>query len=345
MTTNEHKITSDSDHATPDHTSNEHPGRDIGGGLPVIQQWAKYTLDAQGPRAWDVIFKKSACLSCAWGTGGQKGGFKNELDEGLQRCAKSMEAIKAELMPGVEPQFFEQQSIEQLQQLTSREADRLGRLTVPLILRRGQSHYERISWNEVYDLVAAEFRKPAERVASYSSGRSSNEAAFLLQLMMRALGTNNLADCSDLCHRPSSIALKEVFGTGTSMVSLESLRQSDCVMLLGSNAPANHPRLLNELIKLRDRGGKVIVVNPVREIGLVKFGSPAFPLTSLVPGSDIATLFLQPIPGSDLALLVGIQKSLVERGLIDKSFLQSHTENWEAVVEQVQTTSWEDITS
>lgn len=331
--------------SSSDHTSDEHPGRDIGGGLPVIKQWAKYTLDAQGPRAWDVIFKKSACLSCAWGTGGQKGGFRNELDEGLQRCAKSMEAIKAELMPGVEPQFFERHSISELQQLTSREADRLGRLTVPLILRAGQSHYEQISWEEVYDLVAAECRKPADRVASYSSGRSSNEAAFLLQLMMRALGTNNLADCSDLCHRPSSVALKAVFGTGTSMVSLDSLRQSDCVMLLGSNAPANHPRLLNELIKLRDRGGKVIVVNPVKEVGLVKFGSPAFPVTSLLPGSDIATLFLQPIPGSDLALLMGIQKSLVARGLIDRPFLQAHTENWEAVVEQVQETSWDEITT
>ncbi|MGF1535284.1 MAG: FdhF/YdeP family oxidoreductase [Elainellaceae cyanobacterium] len=328
-----------------EHTSSEHPGRDIGGGLPVIQQWAKYTLDAQGPKAWEVIFKKSACLSCAWGTGGQKGGFRNELNEGLQRCAKSMEAIKAELDPGVESLFFERQPIHALQKLTSQEADRLGRLTVPMVLRAGQAHYQRIGWDEVYDIVTAAFRKPAERVASYSSGRSSNEAAFLLQLMMRALGTNNLADCSDLCHRPSSVALKEVFGTGTSMVSLESLRQSDCVVLLGSNAPANHPRLLNELIKLRDRGGKVIVVNPVKEVGLVKFGSPAFPVRSLVPGSDIANLFLQPVPGSDLALLVGIQKSLVARDLIDLPFLQAHTENWEAVIEQVQATSWETITN
>lgn len=327
-----------------DRASDQHPGRDIGGGLPVIQQWAKYTLDVQGPKAWEVIFKKSACLSCAWGTGGQTGGFRNELGEGLQRCAKSMEAIKAELESSLEPLFFEEQPVSELQKLTSQEADGLGRLTVPMVLRQGQHHYQRISWDEVYDLVAEAFRRPAERVASYSSGRSSNEAAFLLQLMIRALGTNNLADCSDLCHRPSSVALKEVFGTGTSMVSLKSLRQADCVMLLGSNAPANHPRLLNELIKLRDRGGKVIVVNPVKEVGLVKFGSPAFPVKSLVPGSDIANLFLQPLPGSDLALLVGIQKSLVERNLIDRPFLQAHTENWEAVIEQAKATSWEEIT-
>ena len=109
--------------------------------------------------------------------------------------------------------------------------------------------------------------------------------------------------------------MNQVFGTGTSQVSLESLRQADCVVLVGSNAPANHPRLMNELIELRDRGGKVIAINPVKEVGLVKFGSPAHPLR-LVQGEEIASLFLQPIPGSDLALFVGIQKVLLERGWV-----------------------------
>lgn len=321
----------------------DHPGVAIGGGLPVIQQWVDYTLTPSGPKVWETLFKKSACLSCAWGAGGQKGGFSNELEEPLQRCAKSVEAIQSELQPAVESEFFEQQTLAQLQKLTSQEADRLGRLSTPLILRAGQSHYQRIAWDEVYDLVETAFRQPADRVASYSSGRSSNEAAFLLQLMLRAMGSNNLADCSDLCHRASSVGLKTVFGTGTSLVSLESLRQADCVMLIGSNAPANHPRLMNELIKLRDRGGTVIVINPVREVGLVKFGSPAFPLKSLMPGSEIASLFLQPIPGSDLALLVGMQKSLIDRELIDIPFLQAHAENWEAVVEQARAISWEQI--
>lgn len=318
-------------------------GLPIGGGLPVIKQWADYTLAPAGPKTWEILLKKSACLSCAWGTGGQKGGFTNELGETLQRCAKSVEAISSELQPAVRSHIFAQQSIDRLQQLTSREADRLGRLSVPLILREGKSHYERIAWDEVFDLLETAFRHSPERVASYSSGRSSNEAAFLLQLMLRALGSNNLADCSDLCHRASAVGLKAVFGTGTSLVSLESLRQSDCVVLIGSNAPANHPRLLNELIKLRDRGGTVIVINPVREVGLVKFGSPAFPLKSLLPGSDIANLFLQPIPGSDLALLVGIQKSLVERDLTDAEFLQAYAENWESIIAQARSASWENI--
>ncbi len=321
-----------------------HSGREMGGGLPVIEYWAAHTLTPKGPQIWKTLLHKSACLSCAWGTGGQKGGFTNELGEKLQRCAKSVESIVAELQPPLRAHFFEQHSSEALQQLSSMEADQLGRLSFPAILRAGSSHYERLPWEEVYDLVEAAFRQPPERVATYSSGRSSNEAAYLLQLMMRALGSNNLADCSDLCHRPSTEGLSTMFGSGTSTVSLESLKQSDCVVLIGSNAPANHPRLMNELIKLRDRQGSIIVINPVREVGLVKFGSPSFPVKSLIPGSDIANLFLQPIPGSDLAIFIGIQKSLIERELVDYGFLRSYTDHWESVIAQANHTPWQSIT-
>ena len=258
---------------------------------------------------------------------------------------KSVEAISAEIKPPVPTHFFEQHSIDELQKLTSLEADRLGRLSFPVILRFGKSHYERIGWDEIYEIALSAFRKMPERVASYSSGRSSNEAAFLLQLMIRALGSNNLADCSDLCHAPSTFALKQMFGTKTSIVSLESLKHADCVVLAGANSPYNHPRLMNELIKLRDRGGRVIVINPIMEIGLVKFGSPAFPVKSLVTGSDIASLYLQPIPGSDVALFVGIQKSLIERGMIQQEFLQAHTEDWSAIITHAQEHDWETITA
>lgn len=317
---------------------------DKGGGLPAVQYWAEHTLSPEGPKLWQTLLHKSACLSCAWGTGGQQGGFTNELGEKLQRCMKSVESISAELQPGIVPQFFEQHTLAELQQLTSLEADRLGRWSFPVILRAGKSHYERIAWEDVYQIAETAFRQPPKRVASYSSGRSSNEAAYLLQLMIRALGSNNLADCSDLCHAPSTVGLKQIFGTGTSTVSLESLKQADCVVLTGSNASYNHPRLMNELIQLRDRGGKVIIINPVMEVGLVKFGSPAFPIKSLLAGSDISSVYLQPIPGSDVALFIGLQKSLLEQGFANRDFLQASTENWQAVVEQAQTTSWDSIT-
>ncbi|MEO1145381.1 MAG: FdhF/YdeP family oxidoreductase [Cyanobacteria bacterium J06638_22] len=317
----------------------------MGGGLPLVKYWAEKTLSPKGPQIWKTLMHKSACLSCAWGTGGQKGGFVNELEEPLQRCMKSVEAIAAELQPGLAPHFFDQSTLSELQHLTSMEADRLGRLSFPVIHRAGSDRYERIGWDEIYQIAETAFKQPAERVASYSSGRSSNEAAYLLQLMIRAMGSNNLADCSDLCHAPSSVSLKTVFGTGTSLVSLESLQQADGVVLIGSNAPANHPRLMNELIKLRDRGGTVIVINPMREVGLLKFGSPAFPLSSLMQGSEIFSLFLQPIPGSDLALFMGIQKALLENGWVTFDFLKAHTDNWQTVIDQVTQTAWETITT
>jgi molybdopterin-dependent oxidoreductase alpha subunit len=316
---------------------------DVGGGLPVIEYWAEHTLSTEGIKLWKTLLHKSACLSCSWGTGGQKGGFTNEEGEKLQRCMKSVEAISAEIQPPIGNNFFDTQSIEQLQQLTSLEADKLGRWSFPVILSEGSTHYQKISWNEIYQLAKTAFKTTPEKVASYSSGRSSNEAAFLLQLMMRALGSNNLADCSDLCHAPSTFGLKQIFGTGTSMVSLKGLKEADCVVLAGSNASYNHPRLMNELIKLRQRGGKIVVINPVKERGLVKFASPAF-IKSLLTGSDIATIYLQPIPGSDVALFVGIQKSLIEQEKIDQEFLQLHTENWSEIIAYASYTPWETIT-
>ena len=315
----------------------------MGGGLPVIGYWAEKTLDLKGGLLWKTLLHKSACLSCAWGTGGQKGGFQNEDEENLQRCAKSVEAIASELMEPIPKHFFERYTISELQQLSSMEADRLGRLSFPLIKHAHSDHYERISWEQVYQIVTASFQIAPERLASYSSGRSSNEAAFLLQLLMRSLGSNNLADCSDLCHSASTVGLNQVFGSGTSMVSLADLKQSDCIVLIGSNAPANHPRLMNELIQLRDRGGKVIVINPLIEVGLVKFASPAYPIKSFLKGSEISSHYLQPISGSDTAVFLGIQKALIENNWVNYDFLQQHAEDWETVVEQVRLLEWSTI--
>jgi molybdopterin-dependent oxidoreductase alpha subunit len=317
----------------------------IGGGLPIIKYWAEHTIAPEGAKLWQTLLHKSTCLACAWGTGGQQGGFVNEDGEILQRCAKSVEAIASELQSAIPLQVFNDRTITELQQLDSQAANNLGRLSYPLIKRAGNDYYQRIEWADVYEIITRGLQQPPERVASYSSGRSSNEAAFLLQLMMRALGSNHLADCSDLCHAASTVGLKQVFGSATSMVSLEGLKQADCVVLVGSNAPANHPRLMNELIELRDRGGKIIVINPTIEVGLVKFGSPAFPVKSLLQGSEIASLYLQPIPGSDVALFVGIQKALIESDSIDLDYLRAHTDNWQEIVDRANETDWVDITT
>ncbi len=329
--------------STPSETTIASAQPEMGGGLPVIGYWAEKTVDLKGGLLWKTLLHKSACLSCAWGTGGQKGGFQNEDEENLQRCAKSVEAIASELMEPMPNHFFERYPISELQKLSSMESDRLGRLSFPVIKRANSDRYERISWQEVYEIVVTAFQKSPERLASYSSGRSSNEAAYLLQLLMRSLGSNNLADCSDLCHAPSTVGLKHMFGSGTSMVSLADLKQSDCILLIGSNAPANHPRLMNELIQLRDRGGKVIIINPLIEVGLVKFASPAYPIKSFLKGSDISSHYIQPISGSDTAVFLGIQKALIENNLVDYDFLKQYTEDWEAVIEEVRSLDWLEI--
>lgn len=318
---------------------------DMGGGLPVINYWAEKTLDLKGGLLWKTLLHKSACLSCAWGTGGQKGGFQNEDEENLQRCAKSVEAIASELMEPMPKQIFQNYPVTELQKLSSMEADRLGRFSFPVIKRANSDRYERLEWQEVYEIVTQAFQITPERLASYSSGRSSNEAAYLLQLLMRSLGSNNLADCSDLCHAPSTVGLNRMFGSGTSIVSLADLKQSDCIVLIGSNAPANHPRLMNELIKLRDRGGKVIVINPLIEVGLVKFASPAYPIKSLLKGSEIASHYIQPISGSDVAVFLGIQKALIESDWVNYDFLRQYTDGWEDVIAQVRSLDWGNITS
>jgi molybdopterin-dependent oxidoreductase alpha subunit len=314
------------------------PRPDVGGGWPVIGYWAENTFNPDGLQLWEKLFHEHACKSCAWGTKG----FTNELGQPLQRCMKGLEAEKGDLQAGIASGFFAQHTIAQLQALDSYQAEKLGRLSYPVILRSGSKHYEPLSWEELYQIAHQAFQQPPERLASYSSGRSSNEAAFTLQLMMRTLGSENLADCSDLCHVPSTRAFGKMFGTNTSVVELKDLHKADCFVLIGSNAPANAPRLMNELKDLRARGGKILIINPVIEVGLVKFASPA-ELSSLVFGSDISSLYLQPHPGSDAALFLGIQKWLIEESRVDYDYLRTHTSDWEAVIAHVTSLNWQEI--
>jgi molybdopterin-dependent oxidoreductase alpha subunit len=256
---------------------------------------------------------------------------------------KGLEAEKGDIQKGIDKDFFSRHPLEELQLLSSYQAERLGRFSYPVILREGSDRYEPIEWRELYAIAQKAFGYPAPQLASYSSGRSSNEAAFTLQLMMRTLGSENLADCSDLCHIPSTRALGKMFGTNTSAVELADLHKADCFVMIGSNAPANSPRLMNELKDLRARGGRILIINPVVEIGLVKFASPA-ELKSLIFGSDIASLYVQPNPGSDTALFLGIQKWLIEHQHVDYRYLETHTVGWESVVKHARSLDWQTIT-
>src|SRR5207249_3559568 len=181
-----------------------------------------------------------------------------------------------------------------------------------------------------------------EEVFFYSSGRSSNEAAFLMQLAARAYGTANIHNCSFYCHSASSVALAQVYGSGTASITLEDLAQADLVLVAGANPASNHPRLVSQLVKLRRGGGKVVMVNPLRELGLVRFRVPS-DWRSMLFGSTVSDLYLQPHVGADLALFKALLKGVVEAGALDRAFVAEHTSGWEAVAADLAAASWDEL--
>ncbi len=170
-------------------------------------------------------------------------------------------------------------------------------------------------------------QRRADETFWYFSGRSSNEAGFLLQLFARLYGTNNVNNCSYYCHQASGVGLASVTGSGTATIALEDLEHADLVFVIGGNPASNHPRLMRTLMHVRRRGGEVIVINPVVETGLVDFSVPS-DVRSLLFGSEIASLYVQPHIGGDLALLTGVAKRIVEMGAHDEAFLDNHCEGW-----------------
>ena len=193
-----------------------------------------------------------------------------------------------------------------------------------MLYTRESGRYTPISWDDALDRIAAKLRAtPPDETFWYFSGRSSNEAGFLLQLFARLYGTNNVNNCSYYCHQASGVGLASVTGSGTATIELEDLEHADLVFVIGGNPASNHPRLMRTLLRVRRRGGHVIVINPIVETGLVRFNVPS-DVRSLLFGSKIASLYVQPHIGGDLALLTGIAKRIVELGAHDEAFLDDH---------------------
>lgn len=299
---------------------------------------------AVGPgRFLKSLTSKNACKTCALGMGGQMGGMRNEAGRFPEVCKKSMQAAVSDMRGKISEDFFAKYSIAQLRSLTPHELEMLGRLVSPVIAVPGDTHYRPISWDEAVTKVAESLKSTnPQRCFFYASGRSSNEAGFLLQLLARAYGSNHVNNCSYYCHQASGVGLKEMIGQGTGTIDVEDLDKCDTVFLIGGNPASNHPRLMTALLELRKRGGKVVVINPVKEVGLVRFRVPSR-VGSLLFGSDIASCYLQPKIGGDIALLIGIAKRLYESGAVDDQFVESFTENHQAVREVADETSWSEI--
>lgn len=293
-----------------------------GGGLPAI---AYATTTAWRTAAMTETLRrlrsKNACKTCALGMGGQLGGMVNEAGHFPEVCKKSIQAQAADMQPGIPRELLARTDLDRLRTLSSREAENLGRLTYPIVVRPGGSHFEPIGWDEALDVAAAALRQadPA-RTFWYASGRSGNEAAFLMQLLARGYGSPNIHNCSFYCHNASTVGLTDIYGSGTASTTLEDLGRADLVVVAGANPASNHPRLLTQLIRLRRRGGRVIVVNPLSELGLRRFRLPS-DARSLLAGSTVSDLYLQPRIGGDIALFTALLK-LVRW---DEAFVAGHT--------------------
>lgn len=294
-------------------------------------------------RMWKALRSKNTCKTCAVGMGGQLGGMVNEGGYFPEVCKKSIQAMASDMQGAIRPEFFQKMDVPRLRALTPRDLEHSGRLIEPVCLKAGGTRYEPISWDAALKKISDALRAAGPtRSFFYASGRSSNEAGFLLQLLARQFGTNYVNNCSFYCHQASGVGLTSSIGTSVATVRLDDLEEADLYLLVGANPASNHPRLLRSLMMIRRKGGKVIVVNPVRELGLVNFRIPS-DVRSLLFGSEIASLYVQPHIGGDLALLAGIAKSVLDRRAADQAFIDAHTEGFAAFRSGIESTSWDDI--
>lgn len=266
------------------------------------------------------------CPGCAWPE--EHGGRK--LAEFCENGAKAVaeEATKRV----VTPEFFARHSITDLQARPEYWLSQQGRLSHPMVLRRGDDHYRPIDWDDAYRLIADELRtlSDPDEAVFYTSGRTSNEAAFLYQLMVRSFGTNNLPDCSNMCHESSGTALLDAIGVGKGSVTVEDLTLADLIIIAGQNPGTNHPRMLSVLEKAKANGAKIIAVNPLPEAGLIRFKDPQKVHGVVGRGVAIADEFVQIRLGGDMALFAGLGRLLLEADdaapgtVVDREFVAAH---------------------
>lgn len=262
------------------------------------------------------------CMSCAWPDPepGHRS-FAEFCENGAKAVAE--EATKARATP----EFFAAHSLADLDAHDELWLGQQGRITHPMVKRPGATHYEPIAWDDAFALVAAELNAlggPDEAVF-YTSGRASNEVAFAYQLFARAFGTNNLPDCSNMCHESTSIALQESIGIGKASVTMDDVHTAELIVIAGQNPGTNHPRMLTALEKAKQHGARILTINPLREAGLLGFRNPQTPRGVVGPGTQLSDLHLPVRVNGDLALFQAFGSLLVEWDALDHEFVDRHT--------------------
>lgn len=300
-------------------------------GIPAVVSTMKYGLTNMG--VINSITKLSKvndfhgfdCPGCAWPDPDDHRSFAEFCENGAK--AVSDEATKSR----VDTNFWSKWSISELSQKSDFWLNSQGRLTEPMIIRQDSNYYQPISWEDAFDVIAdniVSLENPDEAIF-YTSGRTSNEAAFLWQLLARRIGTNNLPDCSNMCHESSGVALSESIGIGKGTVTLEDFNSADLIIVVGQNPGTNHPRMLTALRDAKKKGASIISVNPLVETGMKKFKHPQNPVEMLGFGSSIADKHLRVKINSDQALFRAFSKSIIESDNIDENFINKYTNGFE----------------
>ncbi|BFG76108.1 FdhF/YdeP family oxidoreductase [Paraburkholderia terrae] len=300
---------------------------------------------------YKTLFKQNQpdgfdCPGCAWPD--------REHASTFEFCENGVKAVAAEATSKrVTPAFFAQHTVDELMKQDDYTLEQHGRLTDPMVFDPLTDKYQPISWDAAYQLIAKHLKglDSPHRAAFYTSGRASNEAAFLYQLFVRMYGTNNFPDCSNMCHEATSRGLPTTVGIGKGTVLLEDFEHADTLLIFGQNPATNHPRMLNELRDAAKRGATIVSINPLRERGLERFASPQHVADMLSSGVQIASTFIQPKIGGDFALIKGVAKRVLElddlavehnvERVLDVAFIEEHTSNFEAFAADLREQSWD----
>jgi len=303
-------------------------------GIPAVYEAGKDVFEEDGVfRGLKALFRMNKkdgfdCPSCAWPDPDDD---RSPIAEYCENGAKALaeEATTKKLTP----EFFAQNSVADLAKLTDMEIGKKGRIAQPVYLPKGGTHYQAISWDDAFKKIAGHLNSLAspDEAVFYTSGRTSNEASFVYQLFVREYGTNNMPDCSNMCHESSGTALKEVIGIGKGTVTLNDFYDTDVIIIMGQNPGTNHPRMLTALEKAKRNGAKIIAINPLKEAGLMAFKDPQTVKGLLGFSTQLADLYLQVKINGDVALLKAIEKLLYEAEkenpgkVFDTAFIKENT--------------------
>ncbi|MEW1688004.1 FdhF/YdeP family oxidoreductase [Streptomyces sp. NPDC091265] len=318
------------------------PAQHAAAGLPAVAHSLRIAQQQMGMRRTaQTLLKVNQkdgfdCPGCAWPEGDKR--------HTAEFCENGAKAVAEEAtLRRVTPDFFAAHPVADLATRSGYWLGQQGRITQPVYLPEGADRYEAVTWERAFDIIAEELHAlgSPDEALFYTSGRTSNEAAFLLQLFAREYGTNNLPDCSNMCHESSGSALNETIGIGKGSVSLEDLHQADLIIVAGQNPGTNHPRMLSALEKAKSAGAKIISVNPLPEAGLERFKNPQTPL-GMVKGTALNDLFLQIRIGGDQALFRLLNKMILQtEGAVDETFVAEHTHGYEEFAAAAAEADWE----